>query len=279
MRYRHARRALGGFTLRAGRGSRSGFGRRRHHRRGRCRCRCERPRRGSRRQQSQWIQVALRVVRPPDPEMDVRNVDLHVARRPDRPHGLALRDSVSRSDQERAQVEQRDGEAVRRLDRHRTAVGRQPAGERDHTACGRRHLRPGSAAHVDAGVAVLAVLLAAERESAQDRAVGRPGPCARGRGCDERDREQHQQKCCLSRQHCRDERNRPIGRCQNRLQRAAVEAVTRDAGESRDDVCGGPPRQTSRDQLRDGAGRGVLVRRSANVGGADHDRDLTLRAP
>jgi hypothetical protein len=69
--------------------------------------------------------------------MDVRHVNLGIARRADRSDRLALRHTVFRSYGDRAEMEQRDRVIVRGPDRHRAPVARQPAGEGDAPA-GRR---------------------------------------------------------------------------------------------------------------------------------------------
>jgi hypothetical protein len=58
----------------------------------------------------------------PDPEMDIRHLELDVAGRPDRPDRLRFGDPVSGADHDRAEVEERDGEAVSRPDRDRPPV-------------------------------------------------------------------------------------------------------------------------------------------------------------
>jgi hypothetical protein len=66
--------------------------------------------------------------------MDVRNVYLGITRRADRPHRLTLGHAVVGRYCDRAQMEQRDGVAIRCPDRDRASVPRQPAGEGDASA-------------------------------------------------------------------------------------------------------------------------------------------------
>jgi hypothetical protein len=72
--------------------------------------------------------------------MDVRHVNLGIARRADRSDRLALRHTVFGSYSDRAEMEQRDRVIVRGPDRHRAPVARQPAGEGDATAGGRTYV-------------------------------------------------------------------------------------------------------------------------------------------
>jgi hypothetical protein len=72
------------------------------------------------------------------------------------------------------------------------------------------------------------------------------------------------------------EGSKPVGCCQIWLQRAAVEAIPRHAGQARHDVSGGPPRKAAADELRDGIDRRRLVS-SRDLRRSDHDRDLSLR--
>jgi hypothetical protein len=140
---------------------------RRRHRRGR---------HAALRQQRQRIDITLRVIGPPDAEVNIRHVVLRIAGGPDRPDGLAFGDALVGADLDRAEMEERDGEAVECPDRHGQAVGGQSAGERDSSAGRRGDSDLRVAGDIDAGMAVLAVLGAAEVEAAQHRPVGRPGP-------------------------------------------------------------------------------------------------------
>jgi hypothetical protein len=110
--------------------------------------------------------------------VDVGDVDLWLARRPDRSDHLPLCDAVVDGDRDRPEMEERHGVPLRRSDRHRAAVERQQAGERHAASRRGAHDRVGVSADVDPRVAVLAVLLAPELEAAQDRAFDRPRPRA-----------------------------------------------------------------------------------------------------
>jgi hypothetical protein len=123
---------------RRGRGSRD---RRRWESRRRDR-RLARRGRGShkRRQKAQWVEIPLRVAAEPDPELHVRDrVGRHAARADD-PDRLALRHDRAPADQERAEVQERDGVAVGRLNGDREPVRRDLADER-HRSGGRRDHR------------------------------------------------------------------------------------------------------------------------------------------
>jgi hypothetical protein len=151
-------------------------------RRGR-RSRSGRHRRGTGRQQRQRVDVALRIVGAPDAEVDVRHVDLRLARRTDRPNRLTLGDAVAGAHRDRTEMKQRHRVPVPRPDRQRAAVHGEPTGERDSAVRRRTHGGAGLCADVDPRVAVLAVLLPAEVEAAKHGTVGGPGPGRGGRRC------------------------------------------------------------------------------------------------
>ena len=165
---RRHRRALGEGSRGGGRGRR-------------CRRGSFGGRRRTRRQQREGIDVALWILRHPDPHVHVRNVDLRFARRADQANGLAFGHAVTHRDRDRAEMEERDREAVGRPDRHRAAVDRQRAGEGHAPFRGGTDRRPRIGDDVDAGMTVLAVLLASEVEAPEDGAVHGPRPRAGGR--------------------------------------------------------------------------------------------------
>ena len=151
---------------------------RRPNGRGRRRSRRRRCRIAALRQQRERIEVPLRIVGQPDAEVDVRRTVLRVPGRPDRPDPLAFGDAVVGADQDRAQMEQRDGVAVGCPDRHRLAMRGQPPRERDSSAGRREDGGSSGAVDVDPRMAVLPVLGTAEVETAEHAPVGRPGPRA-----------------------------------------------------------------------------------------------------
>ena len=75
-------------------------------------------------QQAERVDVAVRIGCDADPEVDVRAVDLGRPARADRPDRISLDEGRAFGDGDRAEVCQRDGIAVRRLDRDRLAARR-----------------------------------------------------------------------------------------------------------------------------------------------------------
>src|SRR5581483_8030208 len=65
------------------------------------------------------------------PQMYVGIIDLRGSTWADRTHGIALADRRALGDHDRAEVRQRDGKAVHRLDGDRPAVRRHGPGEAD----------------------------------------------------------------------------------------------------------------------------------------------------
>jgi hypothetical protein len=224
-------------------------------RRGRDGRRCRRRSLGSRcgawRQQRQRVDVPLRVTRHPDPQVHIRHVDLRLARRADQAHGLPFGHAVPRRDRDRAEMEERDCEAVGRPDRQCAPVHRKRAGEGHSPARDGADGRPDVSADVDAGVTVLAVLLASEVEAPEDGAVHGPRPRVGRRRCGEPDDQAGRERCCHPRQHRGREPSRPVGCCQNGLQRAPIEPISRHAGEPRDEVGGAAARETPANELLD----------------------------
>jgi hypothetical protein len=132
--------------------------------------------------------------------VDVGNIVLGVARGPDRSNRFAFRDAVGGADEHRAEMQERDGVAVGRPDRHRATVRWQRAGKGDLSPSRRHDRRTTIAADVEPRMTVLAVLGASEVEPAENGAVRRPRPRQRRLGYQKRQREQ-QTCCCLCRQH------------------------------------------------------------------------------
>ena len=123
----------------------------------------------SRREQPEWIDVSLVVGRAADPEVDARHVLLGRAARAHRADGVAFADGRALRDLDRAEVDERDGVAVRREDRHAAAVGRQRPGEGDDARCGRLHRRAVRAGDVDAAVLPGGVRVRPEGEGSDAR--------------------------------------------------------------------------------------------------------------
>jgi hypothetical protein len=87
---------------------------------------------------------------------------------------IPLRDRVAPSDTDRAEVEQRDGVAVRCEDRHAAPAGRDGARERDRPRGWGTHRRALDPGDIDPAVLTAGIRVGAEHERAQHRAVGRP---------------------------------------------------------------------------------------------------------
>jgi hypothetical protein len=98
--------------------------------------------------------------------VDVGNIVLGVARGPDRSNRFAFRDAVVGADENRAEMEERDGVALGRPDRHRATVGWQRAGKSDLSPSRRHDRRTTVAADVEPRMTVLAVPRASEVEPA-----------------------------------------------------------------------------------------------------------------
>ena len=136
---------------------------------------------GARRQERQRVEVALRLGGDAHAEVDVRRRDLRLAGGADRGDGVALGDRGALRDVDRAEVGQRDGEAVGGLDREARARCGHGAGERDDARRGRAHVGARVAADVDAPVLAGGVRVRrVEDERLEDRPVDRPRPRRRG---------------------------------------------------------------------------------------------------
>jgi hypothetical protein len=171
----------------AGRG-RSGFGSRDRLRGGRRSVRGRRRlgdrrrlgRRGrnrARRQQVQRVDVALRIARRADAEIDVGLRMVCDTARSDGSDNSCLADGRAAAHSDRAEVDERRRVPERRLDRHRLAARRNGAGKRDDSLHGCEHGTPAGSSEIEAAMLAGAVRMGAvERERPQDRAVDRPGP-------------------------------------------------------------------------------------------------------
>jgi hypothetical protein len=193
--------------------------------------------------------------------VDVGNGDLGVAARADRSDRIALGDGRALRDEQRAQMGERDGVAVRREDRDALAGRRHGAGEGHGTGCGRDHGRPGVTRDVDAAMLPGGVRMRrVERVGLDDDTVGRPAP-GRGGGSEEQ-RGQDGQRDEASHAHlrtsrcCQERKRLDNGRCDppqasseltKLSQSAAVQLVARHAADPRDDVGRSAPRRTGRD--------------------------------
>jgi hypothetical protein len=142
------------------------------------------------RQVVQRIDVALRIGREPDTEMDIRLRELGIATRADGPDDLSFRDRVSAPHRVGAEVHERDGVAVGTQDRDSLPSARYRARECDRAR--HRCLDGRAAGSADVHAAMRAGRIgmgAIEREGRQHRPVDRPAPTQRGSRREERRRE------------------------------------------------------------------------------------------
>ena len=187
----------GGQRRRDGRrlGGGNGRGRRRLRRGGR-----------SRREEAQGVDVALRIGRDPDAEVDVRLLELGRAARAHATDGRAFGDDRALQHADRAEMDERDRVAVVGVDRDRLAAAGNRPGKRDGSARGSDDVCPGRVGNVDSPMLAASVRVVTKRERLEHRSVCRPGPRARTGRPHERNRksEQHQQahsvhlRCCLN---------------------------------------------------------------------------------
>ena len=92
------------------------------------------------REQAQWVEVAVRLGRHPDSEVNVRLGMLDVSARADGADALALLDRGADPDAHGSEMDEGDRVAVLGADRHAEPRTRQRAGERDHAARGCAHV-------------------------------------------------------------------------------------------------------------------------------------------
>ena len=135
----------------------------------------------------------MRVGGKPNPEMDVRLRVLDVAALSDGGDRLALENGASTCDCRRPEVQQRHGEAVRRLDRDRPAASRHRAGERDGTRGRRVHGHAARATDVDTPMLIGCVRVVSELELMQHRPTDGPGPGGGGR-CPDQERDEDREQ-------------------------------------------------------------------------------------
>jgi hypothetical protein len=110
--------------------------------------------------------------------------------RADAAHDRGLADDRATLHTDRAEMDERDRVAERRLDGDRLPAVRHGAGERHHSLRGREHRRAGFRSDVEPAVLPGSVRVRSiEGERPQDRAVDRPGPrlCCRDGQSEETD--------------------------------------------------------------------------------------------
>ncbi len=157
-------------------------------------CRIRRGRRGARRsracgEESERVDVAVRVRGDPDAEVDVGDVRRSVAARADRADGVALGHRAAALHAGRAEMDEGDGVAVVGCDRDHQTVGGDGARERDSAAARSDDRLPHLTSDGNAAVLAARIRIAAETELTQHGPRGRPGPRAgRGRQHEQRDR-------------------------------------------------------------------------------------------
>jgi len=173
----------------AGRGRRSdrirdrgrGRGRRRGGRRGR-------RRHGSSAgwQEPERVDVRVGIARAADAEVDARHGMLGRPAPPHRPDRRAFVDGCALLDTDRAEVDERDGKPVCRLDRHAATMRRERPGERHGARGGCADSSPFGAGDVDATMLAACVRIGAQGERSEHGSVS--GPCPGPGGCAERQR-------------------------------------------------------------------------------------------
>jgi hypothetical protein len=144
------------------------------------RARRYRRRRGRRRrtggQESQRVEVAVRIAVPADAEVDIRARPLGRTGRAQHPHPGTLLDRRVPLDGDRSEVGQRDGVAVVRSDRDREPARRHRGGKGDHAAVRRNHCLSGRARDVDPSMLPAEIGVGTKAERPQDGSRYRPAP-------------------------------------------------------------------------------------------------------
>jgi len=176
------RRGAGGPRRRAGRPCCSrGLGRSRSRRsRGGGRLGLRR----ARREQAQRVEVAVRLGRHSDSEVDVRLGMLDLSARADGADALTLLDRGADPDAHGPEMDERDRVAVLGADRHAEPCMRHRAGECDHAACGCAHVGPREPPDVHAAVLPAQVRIVLGEKALEHRAVDGPAPRP-GRRCED----------------------------------------------------------------------------------------------
>jgi hypothetical protein len=146
------------------------------------------------RKDGQGIDVPLRVIGKPDPQMHVRPVDLRRPTGADRADGVPLLHVGAAGYVECPEVNERHGVAGARLDGESPAVRADAARERHGTACGRKHPCLGRPGDVDATMLSSGVRIVADGERPGHIARDWPGPGLR-------DTRKHEGARCSQHQH------------------------------------------------------------------------------
>ncbi len=142
-------------------------------------------------EQGQWVEVAVRLGRHSDAQVDVRLGVLDLSARADGADALALLDRGADPHAHGPEMDERDRVAVFGADRHAEPRMRQRAGERDHAACGRTHVGARERPDVHTTVLPAQVRIVLGEKASDHRAVDGPAPGTGGRCADQ---------CCHARE-------------------------------------------------------------------------------
>jgi hypothetical protein len=218
------------------------------------------------RKKRERVHVALLVRGDSDAQMNVGGPEVRLPGRPHHADDRAFLHTRAAGHGERPEMNQGGRVAVARSNGDCEPAAGNRAGERDRSGCRGNHPLADGGSHVDAAMLAPGVRVAAiECKWSQHRPIHGPGPGERGRHADlerKEDRKQgqdasHACSSSLSQLETNGDRSKPVGCCQSRLQRRAVQLVARKAGESRHDVDGAPSWHARGHEVRDG-GDGVL---------------------
>jgi hypothetical protein len=117
-----------------------------------------------RRQEAERVEIAVRVRREANAEMDVRRRGSRLPARPNRPDDRAFRDPSPAGYADRPQLDERDRVPLRRLDRHALATRRHRSGKADRPTRGGKDRPSQGRSDVDAAVLRAGVGVVAELE-------------------------------------------------------------------------------------------------------------------
>jgi hypothetical protein len=145
-------------------------------------------------QKRERIEVPLRLRGQPHAEVHVRRRVLRFPARADRTDDVVLGDRGPDAHGDRAQVNERDREALGGADRQRQAGSRNGSGKADDTCLRCPHVRARGRADVDSPVLAARIRVVVEREAPKHRSFDRPAPGLRRWRCDERGH--HRQHRC-----------------------------------------------------------------------------------